>query len=110
MDIESVHDLQIVARARRRELGLTQAATAARAGVSRKWLSAFEHGATAAELPLVLRLLAVLDLRIDVGPATSPRVDTDQRDGTLTEDMDVIDLEEHLRGFRTPLANERSPS
>lgn len=67
MDVVSVHGMQALARARRRELGLTQSQVVARARLTRKWLSEFERGvASAAELPRVLRLMAALDLRLDV--------------------------------------------
>ena len=106
MEIYSVRDLQAVARARRRELGLTQLAAAARAGVSRKWLSAFERGASAAELPLVLRLLAALQLTVDVCPGDS--LPTDQRDETQPHAIQIIDLDEHLRAFAAPPPAEGS--
>src|SRR4051812_17930301 len=64
--ISSVRDMQVLARARRRDLGLTQQEAADRAGVSRKWLVNFESGtASAVELSLVLRLFAALDVPLD---------------------------------------------
>lgn len=51
-----------IVRGRRKELGLSQAEVAARAGVSRPWLSEFERGKPKAELHLALRLLEALDL------------------------------------------------
>ena len=91
MEIRSVRDLQTLARARRRELCLTQQETADLAGVSRKWLVGFESGrATAAELSLVLRLLAALDLRASVAaPHAAPGPS-----GTATPSH--VDLDEHL--------------
>ena len=67
MNVETVHQLQEIVRGRRLELGETQTTTAQRAGVSRKWLSQFERGATlAVELPQLLRILASLSLRMDI--------------------------------------------
>ena len=67
MLINTVHQIQVQARGRRTDLGQSQEQVARRAGVSRKWLSDFERGATTAvELPLVLRLLAALDLELDI--------------------------------------------
>jgi transcriptional regulator with XRE-family HTH domain len=68
MQVTTVHQIQALVRGRRRELGLSQESLARSAGASRKWLSEFERGTTTAvELPLVLRVLAALDLAVDVG-------------------------------------------
>jgi HTH-type transcriptional regulator/antitoxin HipB len=78
MDVSSLRDLAAVARGRRRELGLSQARLAARARVSRQWVSAFESGKATAEIGLVIRLLDALDLRLTItesgtpGPARGP--------------------------------------
>jgi HTH-type transcriptional regulator/antitoxin HipB len=78
MDVSSLRDLAAITRGRRRDLGLTQADLAARARVSRQWVSAFERGKATAEIGLVIRLLDALDLRLAVtgsgapGPARVP--------------------------------------
>ena len=75
MEVRSVRDLQVAARSRRLELGLTQQELADKARVSRKWLVGFEGGsASAVELALVLRLFAALDVPVLLGdtPATEP--------------------------------------
>jgi HTH-type transcriptional regulator / antitoxin HipB len=76
MRIRTAGDLAAVARGRRLDLGWTQAETAGRAGVSRKWLSGFETGKATVDLAAVLRLLDVLDVSLDAGsgpaPATQP--------------------------------------
>lgn len=82
MDVHSLRDLAAIARGRRRELGLSQAGLAARARVSRQWVSAFENGKATAEIGLTIRLLDSLGLRLTVveaGPAP-PRsgVDLDE--------------------------------
>jgi HTH-type transcriptional regulator/antitoxin HipB len=88
--IDSLRDLATAVHARRRHLGLSQEELAARAGVSRQWVSAFERGRPRAELGLVIRLLHVLDLRF----ALVER-DSDSRSpehGSV--DLDAL-LEEH---------------
>ena len=74
MRIRTASDLAAVARGRRLDLGWTQAQTAGRAGVSRKWLSDFETGKATVDLAAVLRLLDVLDVTLDAGsgPAHPP--------------------------------------
>ena len=73
MRAASVHDFATIVRGRRRDLGLTQGALAARVGVSRKWLSEFERGATAPDLGLVVKTLDALGLEISiVDPAARP--------------------------------------
>ncbi|SCL37846.1 HTH-type transcriptional regulator / antitoxin HipB [Micromonospora rhizosphaerae] len=68
MRIGSVRDLGLYVRDRRRELGLTQTGLAAEAGVSRRWLSDLEAGKESAEVGLVLRTLAALNLMVDAVP------------------------------------------
>ena len=65
--IQSIRDLAAVIRGRRKDLGLSQAELAHRAGVSRKWVYEFEAGKPTAEFGLLLRVLDVLDLRLQVG-------------------------------------------
>jgi len=74
MQVATVHQIQALVRGRRREVNVTQESLARTAGVSRKWLSEFERGTTTAvELPLVLRVLAALDLVVEVNaPRTGP--------------------------------------
>lgn len=91
MRVVSVRDLQSLARARRKHLGLSQDDLAARMGVSRKWVYTFETGSpNAVELSFVLRMLAALGLELDVAtPDARPYVDTQAAAPT-------IDLEVHL--------------
>jgi HTH-type transcriptional regulator/antitoxin HipB len=83
MDVVSLRDLAAVARGRRRELGLSQADLAARARVSRQWISAFESGKASAEIGLVIRLLDALDLRLAVAEAAPSS-------GTSPVDLDAL--------------------
>lgn len=64
--IRSVGELAATARGRRLELGLTQGEAAARARVSRDWLSSFEAGKGTVELARVLRLLETLALQVQI--------------------------------------------
>jgi HTH-type transcriptional regulator/antitoxin HipB len=64
-----IHDtveMSAAVRRRRRELGQSQATVARRAGVSRKWIYEFEAGKASAEFGLVVRVLAALELSLDV--------------------------------------------
>ena len=63
-------------RTLRRARSLTQAQLAAKAGVSRKWLSEFENGKDTVELGLFLKLLKCLDYRIELHPS-APEFDLD---------------------------------
>jgi HTH-type transcriptional regulator / antitoxin HipB len=72
MEIGTLRDLAAITRGRRRELGLSQAELAARARVSRQWVSAFESAKATAEIGLVIRLLDALGLRLSVAEAGGP--------------------------------------
>jgi transcriptional regulator with XRE-family HTH domain len=87
MRIRTAGDLAAVARGRRLDLGWTQAETAGRAGVSRKWLSDFETGKATVDLAAVLRLLDVLDVTLDAG-SSPPRVPP--------SGQGPVDLDDHL--------------
>ena len=67
MEINSARDLGVAVRGRRISLGLSQAALAKQAGVSRPWLSNIETGKPTAEFRLVIRLLDALGLRLHLG-------------------------------------------
>ena len=83
MKARSIRDLAAVVRGRRRDLGLSQAELAARAGVSRKWIYQFEAGKPTAELRLILAVLEALGLVLDVtheeqAPGEQPTSDLDR--------------------------------
>jgi HTH-type transcriptional regulator / antitoxin HipB len=86
--IDSPRDLGFYVRERRRELGKTQTALAAEAGVSRRWLSDLEGGKPTAEIGLVLRALHALRLDLVAEPIEPPS-------GTF-------DLEDILADLRKP--------
>jgi HTH-type transcriptional regulator/antitoxin HipB len=77
MRARTARDLGTVIRERRRELKLTQQQLADRSKVGRTWLVAVEAGHQRAELDKVLRVLAVLDLTLDVSPGEANDVDLD---------------------------------
>jgi HTH-type transcriptional regulator/antitoxin HipB len=70
MHISSAQDVAATIRGRRQELGLSQGQLAATAGVSRDWVNQIEAGKPSAEFGLVLRVLDVLELRLDLVPLT----------------------------------------
>ena len=65
-DLRTAPHLSRVLRDRRRSRGLSQATTAARAGVSPQWLSGFENGKGSCGTHRVMRLAAVLGLSLAV--------------------------------------------
>lgn len=66
MTVHSIRDLAAAVRGRRKDLGISQAELAGRAGVSRKWIYEFEAGKPTAEFGLLLRVLDELDLELAV--------------------------------------------
>jgi HTH-type transcriptional regulator/antitoxin HipB len=82
MGLRTILDLAATVRGRRKELGLSQAELARRAGLSRKWIYEFEAGNPTAELGRVLRVLEELGLSLEVArnlaaPAATPAIDLD---------------------------------
>ena len=69
MRVRTPLELGLLIRDRRRQLKLSQSGLASKAGVGRQWLVAVEHGKARAELGLVLRTLAALDLSIAIETA-----------------------------------------
>jgi y4mF family transcriptional regulator len=57
-------------RARRRQLGWSQAALADRVHTTRRWISEIEHGKPTAEIGLVLATLGALGIALRVEPVT----------------------------------------
>jgi HTH-type transcriptional regulator/antitoxin HipB len=72
MRIRTSQDLGLLIRERRRALGLDQLELAQKVGVSRQWLVEVEKGKERAEIGLLLRTLAALDLALDLAPAVDP--------------------------------------
>lgn len=86
--IKSIRNLAAAVRGRRRDLGLTQAELAMRAGVSRKWVYEFEAGKPTAELRLIMRVLDVLGLTLELSDQD------DARSAHTLADLDSL-IEEH---------------
>jgi HTH-type transcriptional regulator/antitoxin HipB len=55
-------------RTRRKELGLTQAALAAKAGLRQATISQIETGSNATRIDTLLRVIAMLDMDLMAGP------------------------------------------
>ena len=66
-------DLGAAVQGLRRSSGLTQGDLAARAGVSRKWISEMENGKATAEIGLVCRVLECLGAHLEVVVSPPPR-------------------------------------
>lgn len=94
MTIRSIRDAAAAVRGRRRELRLSQAELARRAGVSRKWVYEFEAGKSSAELGLLLRVLHELGLELALSARGTP---VDPASGPI--DLDDL-LEEYQRDDR----------
>jgi HTH-type transcriptional regulator / antitoxin HipB len=92
--LNSIRDVAAAARGRRQALGLSQSELAARARVSRQWISAFEAGKAGAEFGLVIRLLEALDLRLEVAERGSGAGDRPASQSSV--DLDSL-LDEHRR-------------
>jgi HTH-type transcriptional regulator/antitoxin HipB len=87
--INSIRDLAATARGRRQSLRLSQADLAARARVSRQWISEFEAGKPTAELGLVIRLLDALGLRLSLDEPGVGR-GGDEPQSSRTVDLDAL--------------------
>ena len=92
--INSIRDLVAAVRGRRQSLGLSQAELAARARVSRQWISEFEAGKPTAELGLVIRLVDALGLRLSVDD-----LDVDEG-GDQPQRTRTVDLDDVLDDYR----------
>ncbi len=90
MPVRSSQDLAAIVKGRRKEVHLSQAELAARAGVARKSISELEAGKSRPALGLLLRVLEQLDLVLDVQRAPS------RRPAKGVVDLDAV-LEEHRR-------------
>jgi HTH-type transcriptional regulator/antitoxin HipB len=86
--INSIRDLVVAVRGRRKSLGWTQSELATRAHVSRQWISEFETGKPTAELGLVIRLLDALGLHLTLD--TGEQRHHDQQRSAMTLDLDAV--------------------
>lgn len=90
MRIRSAGDLAAIVKGRRKDLVISQAELAHRAGVARKSISELESGKTQPALGLTLRVLEQLGLVIAV------ELGTDTRAQKPAVDLDAV-IEEHRR-------------
>lgn len=95
MFIRTPLDLGLAIRERRRRLGLNQSDLASRVGVGRQWIVAIEQGKARAELGLVLRTLAALDLRLSADDDEASA----RREGALPP-IDIDAVVEAAKGRR----------
>ena len=93
--ITSIRDAAAAVRGRRLTLGLSQSELAARAHVSRQWISEFEAGKPTAELGLVLRLLDAL------GFGVSLELDDEDPSSRRSSLATTVDLDELLDEYRS---------
>jgi len=85
MRIRTPLDLGLVIRERRRMLKMSQEDLARKTGVGRQWVVAIEHGKSRAQIGLVLRTLAALDLPLTIDPGDRPLRSSD--------DMAPVDID-----------------
>jgi HTH-type transcriptional regulator / antitoxin HipB len=91
----TVRELAVSLRERRRELGLSQAQAAERAGVSREWINKFEAGRSRAELRLVLSLVAALDMRLLLADQEQQSRPAGRAEGQVDLDELLADYQQH---------------
>lgn len=89
--VRSVRDVAAAVRGQRRDLGLSQAELARRAGVARKTISELETGKAAPELGLTLRVLAQLGLELQIEAGSRVRAPR-----SAAVDLDAL-IAEHRR-------------
>lgn len=90
MVVTTVHGIQSLVRGRRTALKKTQSALAQDAGVSRKWVSDFERGVSiSVELPQLLKVLAALDLDVDIAPRSA---EASRQPGANDGDSDLDEI------------------
>lgn len=74
LSLQTPEQLGAAIRLRRKEKGLTQSRLAELLGAERKWVINLESGNPKAEIGLVLRALAALNLRASLIDAERPRM------------------------------------
>ena len=79
MRLGNAKDLGGYVRERRSAAGLSQTDLAARATVSRRWLSDLESGKPTIEVGLVFKVIAALGLYLDCRTEAEPGIDRDAR-------------------------------
>lgn len=91
--VHTTQTLGAVIRGHRRRRGMTQAAVAKAAGVSRSWMTELEAGKPTVELARVLAVLDALDIVMDL------RTDEPQAGPSETSEIDLDSmLEQYQKG------------
>lgn len=92
MFLRSVKEFGTLVRAERERRGWSQSELAGRVGVSLPWISQFERGKATAQIDLVLKTLAALEIRLWAGDPPESR-------GPKAVG---IDLDQLLKGLSDP--------
>ncbi len=87
MRIRTPRDIAALVRDTRLAAGITQEGLAERARVSRRWIADLESGKPGVELGKVLRVLAALEIDLDVPARREPAPDRTRLD-VLLEDYE----------------------
>ncbi|MCY3559952.1 MAG: helix-turn-helix transcriptional regulator [bacterium] len=106
-DLRTPPQISRALRARRRALGLSQAAVAEMSGVSPQWLSGFENGKGSCGTHRVLRLVEVLGLSVALHER--PETDMDRVFAAVAAgDSAPAGRGERVRAADRPFANAES--
>lgn len=75
MQIKTAGDIGRLIREARVNRGLSQKALASRFGSNQSWISEIENGKETAEIGMVLKILAYLELNLDLSDGRAQRLD-----------------------------------
>jgi HTH-type transcriptional regulator/antitoxin HipB len=92
MFLRSAKEFGILVRSERERRGWSQSELAGKVGVSLPWISQFERGKATAQIDLVLKTLAALEIRLWAGDPPESHEPKAMR----------IDLDELLKGLSDP--------
>jgi HTH-type transcriptional regulator/antitoxin HipB len=96
MTIRTPAELGTLIRNTRQKLKLNQASLSKKIGVSRLWLNEIEHGKPRAEIGLVLRTLAALNITL-----TATKV---EKRNASRNDQSAVDIDKIIVAARAPRA------
>ena len=94
MNIQTPAELGTLIRNTRQKLGLDQSSLSKKIGVSRLWLNEIEKGKPRAEIGLVLRTLAALNITLSATTAAKRKAPKD--------DDSAVDIDKIIVAARTP--------
>lgn len=93
MILRTATDIGALIRDSRRRAGLSQAALAERIGTTQPWVSEIERGKGTAEIGMILRVLATLDIQLSGKRAmATAEIVHDARKGPAPDIVDDLDL------------------